>query len=113
VRWAAAALAGALTLPVAPAVADPQAECYATSESRTAVTACLKLQARAAGGDLAAATEAAARAAERLADATGRSAAVDALAASEAAFAAYLAAECGRRGAVVDAGTGAGDVALA
>ena len=112
-RRAAAALAGALTLLVAPAVADPLAECHAASESRVAVTACLELQARAAGGDLAAATEAAARAAERLAEATGRSAAVDELAASEAAFAAYLATECGRRRAVMDAGTGAGDVALA
>ena len=112
-RRAAAALACALMLLAAPATADPLAECHAAGASPVAVTACLELHARAAGGDLAAATEVAARAAERLAEATGHGAAVDALAASEAAFAAYLAAECGRRGAVVDAGTGAGDVALA
>jgi heat shock protein HslJ len=56
---------------------------------------------------------AAAAAARGLAEATGRDAAVAALAASEAAFGNYLAAECSRRRAVVDAGTGAGHVDLA
>jgi len=108
-----AGLAAVLALAAAPAMADPLAACLAASENRVAATACLELRARAAAGDLAAATAAAETAATRLAEATGRDAAVDGLGASEAAFAAYLAAECGRRRALMDAGTGAGDVELA
>jgi heat shock protein HslJ len=113
----AAGLAALVTLATAPAgagsSADPMAACLAASEDRAAASACLELRARAAAGDLAAATAAAGDAAERLAEATGRDAAGDALATSAAAFAAYLAAECDRRRAVMDAGTGAGDADLA
>ncbi|NBB71540.1 MAG: META domain-containing protein [Alphaproteobacteria bacterium] len=110
---AAVGMLAASPFAAAGAAADPSAACLAASESRVAASACLELRARAAAGDLAAATVAARDAAERLAEATGRDAAVDALAASEAAFAAYLAAECDRRRAVMDAGTGAGDADLA
>jgi heat shock protein HslJ len=108
-----AGLAAVVALAAAPAMADPLADCLAASESRAAATACLELRARAAAGDLAAATAAAAATAESLAEATGRDAAVVALAASEDTFAAYLAAECARRRAVMDTGTGAGDADLA
>jgi len=110
---AVAGVAALLASAAVPAMADPLAACLAESEHRAAATACLTLRARAAAGDLAAATAAAEAAARRLAEATGRDAAVDALAASEAAFATYLTAECSRRRAVMDAGTGAGDVELA
>jgi heat shock protein HslJ len=105
----AAAAAFAL-LSTAPAVAGPLAACFEESDKRVAAGACLDLRARAATGDLAAARAAAAAAAQRQAEATGRDAPVATLAASAAAFSAFVDAECARRAAAADAGTGAGNV---
>ncbi len=108
-----AGLAASLVLATTAAVADPLAECLARSETPVAASACLELRARARAGDLVAATAAAETAAARLAEANGGEAAARALAASDAAFAAYLAAECERRRVLAEADTGADDVELA
>ncbi len=95
------------------AVAGPLEDCMASSEAQPAARACLDMRARAASGDLDAAVEAATSAAVELAEVTGRDAALRTLIASERAFVVYEERECRRRGAVMDAGTGAGAVELA
>jgi heat shock protein HslJ len=101
-------LALAMTLPV-PALATALATCLASENPRL----CLPLVERATRGDLEAAGEAGLRAATALRDATGRDAALLALAPSAEAFAVYVERECLRRRLVMDAGTGAGQAELA
>lgn len=107
------ALGCAVLLVAAPATGGPLERCMTANEHRMAARQCLELHARAASGDLAAASDAATEAAARLADVTGREDARAALVASDEAFEGYVRAECGRRAAFMDAGTGAGDAALA
>ena len=96
-----------------PAAAAPLADCMDAGAEGMAVTRCLEMRLTTAEGDLEAAVVAATDQAQSLAAETGRDAALQALVASEAAFAAYRERECARRVALADTGSSAGDIGLA
>jgi uncharacterized protein len=92
------------------AAETPLERCGKVSGTRIEIGACLDHLAAIVERDLAAAGRKAAQAAAELEKATGRLGPVAALDASTAAFAVYRDAECDRQRAMMDAGTGAGDV---
>ncbi|HMR31916.1 MAG TPA: lysozyme inhibitor LprI family protein [Geminicoccaceae bacterium] len=92
------------------AVETPLERCGKVAGTRLEVGACLERLATIVERDLAAAGRKAGAAAAELEKATGRPGPVAALEASGRAFDAYRDAECGRQRAMMDAGTGAGDV---
>jgi uncharacterized protein len=92
------------------AVETPLERCSKVAGTRLEVGACLDRLTGIVERDLAASRRKAEQAAAELEKATGRPGPVAAVSASEATFSQYRDAECGRQRAMVDAGTGAGDV---
>lgn len=92
------------------AAETPLERCGKVAGTRVEIGACLERLAGIVDRDLAAAGRKAAAAAASLEKATGRPGPVAAFEASGKAFDAYRDAECDRQRAMIDAGTGAGDV---